>query len=56
MAASKDGEQYSSDEAQRRFEALVRSALNTPPAPMKDRPTKRGESKGGVKEAVKPSS
>ncbi len=29
------------EEAQRRFEKLVRTALNTPPKPMKDMPRKR---------------
>jgi hypothetical protein len=38
---------------QRRFEALVKSALNTPPKPMKDRPKKRKESK--ARKAAKPS-
>jgi hypothetical protein len=38
-------DQYSEEETQRRFEALVRAALNTPPAPLKDRPKKRRESK-----------
>lgn len=33
--------QYDPQEAQRRFEKLVRTALNTPPKPMKDMPRKR---------------
>jgi hypothetical protein len=45
MAEKND--QYSEEEVQRRFEALVKAALNTPPTPMKDRTTKRRESKGG---------
>ena len=32
---------YSEEEAQRRFEKLVRTALKTPPKPMKDMPRKR---------------
>lgn len=36
---------YPEEEAQRRFEALVKAALNTPPAPMKDRPKERSEPK-----------
>jgi hypothetical protein len=47
-------DEYSTEEAQRRFEALVKWALSTPPKPMKDRPKKRGESKG--RKAAKPSS
>jgi hypothetical protein len=34
-------DQYSEDEAQRRFEALILAALNTPPKPLKDIPRKR---------------
>ncbi len=45
---------YDNEEAQRRFEALVKAALNTPPKPMKDRPKKRKESK--ARKAAKPSS
>lgn len=36
-----DDAAYPADEAQRRFERLVRTALNTPPKPMKDMPRKR---------------
>jgi hypothetical protein len=53
---SKPDDHYTEEEANRRFEALVRSALNTPPAPMKDRPTKRSESKGVARRATKASS
>lgn len=41
---------YSEEETQRRFEALVKSALNTPPEhKTKDRPAKRKESKARVR-------
>jgi hypothetical protein len=50
----KNDAEFSEDETQRRFEALVKSALNTPPKAKKDRPKKRGESKG--RKAAKPSS
>ena len=36
MGGKAEREQYDSDEAQRSFEKLVRTALNTPPKPMKD--------------------
>ncbi len=36
-----EGGDYGADEAQRRFEKLVRTALSTPPKPMKDMPRKR---------------
>lgn len=39
-AASGD-DRLPDDEAQRRFEKLVRTALNTPPKPMKDMLRKR---------------
>jgi hypothetical protein len=43
-------ERCSDEEAQRRFEVLVKAALNTPPKPMKDVPRKRAvSSRGGVK-------
>jgi hypothetical protein len=54
-ARTKNDEVYPAEEAQRRFEALVKAALNTPPSPMKDRPRKLRESKSGRK-AAKPSS
>jgi hypothetical protein len=41
----KDENRFSDEEAQRRFETLLEAALNTPPAPMKDRPKKGSESK-----------
>jgi hypothetical protein len=41
---SEDG--YDKEETQRRFEKLVRTALNTPPKPMKDLPRKRPVPKG----------
>ena len=47
MGGKAEGEQYDSDEAQRRFEKLVRTALNTPPKPMKDMPRKRPAAKPG---------
>jgi hypothetical protein len=41
MADDQQTDQYSEEEAQRRFEALIRAALNTPPKPMKDIPRQR---------------
>jgi hypothetical protein len=35
MATKRDNEQYSEQEAQQRFERLVKSALNTRPKPLK---------------------
>jgi hypothetical protein len=40
MAPSRSDDQYPPDEAQRRFEALVRAAINTPP---QHRPAKTGD-------------
>jgi hypothetical protein len=37
-----DNEQYDEAESQRRFEAALRAALNTPPKPLKDMPKKKG--------------
>ena len=45
---------YSADEAQRRFEKLVRTALNTPPKPMKDMPRKRPAPKAKPGKTAKP--
>lgn len=45
MGGKAEGEQYDSDEAQRRFEKLVRTALNTPPKPMKNVPRKKAPPK-----------
>ena len=48
---------HSPQEAQRRFEKLVRTALNTPPKPMKDIPRKqRPAPKVEPGKAAKPSS
>lgn len=41
IEAKKPEDQHSEEETQRRFEALVRTALSTPPKPMKDMPRKR---------------
>jgi hypothetical protein len=40
-----DDQLYSDEEAQRRFEALVRAVLSTPPRPLKDMPRKRAQPK-----------
>ncbi len=53
MGAKTEGEQYASEEAQRRFEKLLRTALNTPPKPMKDMPRKRPVPKAKADKAVK---
>jgi hypothetical protein len=41
----KRDEQYSEQEAQRRFETAIRAAFVTPPKPMKDIPRKRPKTK-----------
>jgi hypothetical protein len=43
-------EQFSQKEAQARFEAALKSALNTPPKPLKDKPKVR---KAAKKESTK---
>lgn len=40
MRTKADADQYSEPEAQRRFMAAVKAALNTPPKPLKDIPKK----------------
>jgi hypothetical protein len=45
---------YSDEEAQRRFQALIRAALNTPPLHMKDIPRKRPEAKRRPDEPTSP--
>lgn len=46
-------EAFGEEEAQRRFEKLVRTALNTPPKPMKDMPRKRPGAEAKAKRAPK---
>lgn len=46
MSLKTNPECFSDEEAQRRFEATLKAALNTPPKPLKDAPRKRAESKG----------
>jgi hypothetical protein len=41
MSTKNRNDDYSPEEAQRRFEAAIKSALNTPPKPRKDMPRKR---------------
>jgi len=41
MEEDEASDRLDEQEAQRRFEKLVRTALNTPPKPMKDMPRKR---------------
>jgi len=41
MAERRQNDQLSSAETQRRFEAALRGAFNTPPKPMKDIPRRR---------------
>jgi len=50
---SEEQDRYSDEEAQRRFEALVRAALNTPPLRLKNIPRKRPESKRKVGSVAK---
>jgi len=53
--AAKPADEYVEEETQRRFEKLVRTALNTPPKPMKDMPRKRPATKAKPGKAAKPS-
>jgi hypothetical protein len=41
MGAKQPDDQYTEEEAQRRFLATVKAALNTPPKPLKELPRKR---------------
>jgi len=41
----KDDDEYSAKEAKARFEAALRGGLSTAPKPLKDIPTKDGESR-----------
>jgi hypothetical protein len=41
----RQSEQYAKNEAQRRFDAVLRGAFDTPPQPMKDIPRKRAKMK-----------
>jgi hypothetical protein len=43
MVAKSDPDQFSEEEAQRRFQALLRAAVTTPPKPLKDMPKKRAK-------------
>ncbi len=52
----KSESELNENEVQRRFEKLVRTALNTPPNPMKDMPRKRAVAKAKPGRAAKPSS
>jgi hypothetical protein len=40
---AKNSEQYTEKEAKRRFMAALKSAVNTPPKPLKDVPKKRAK-------------
>ena len=42
MSVKSRNDDYPPEEAQRRFEAALRAALNTPPKPVKDMPKKKG--------------
>jgi len=50
MRKSQD-DAHDSEEVQRRFEALMKAALNTPPEHTRDRPRKRSASKPAAKTA-----
>ena len=45
MGTPTRAEQYSNDEADRRFRAALKAAVNTPPKPLKDKPKRTGESR-----------
>jgi hypothetical protein len=49
MPANKDQEQYNEREAQRRFEAALKSALNTPHTPLREKPKVRTVKKATAK-------
>lgn len=46
--------QYEGEEAERRFQALLKAAVNTPPAPMKDRAGRKGAGKDQASASKKP--
>jgi len=51
MARKQQSDEYPEEETQRRFEALVKAALNTPPKPVNQRSTtRRRSSKGDAKQ------
>jgi hypothetical protein len=54
MTRAQDDEGFTDEEAQRRFEAALRAALNTPPRPLKDRPPERPEPKGKGRKRITP--
>jgi hypothetical protein len=45
----KNGEQYSEEEAQRRFLAALKSGVNTPPKPLKSMTPKRPKKQSRAK-------
>ena len=49
-----DADTFPPDEAQRRFEALVRAAINTPPTHRQDGARKEPESNRKARKAAKP--
>jgi hypothetical protein len=53
MEEDEASDRLDEQEAQRRFEKLVRTALNTPPKPMKDMPRKRPTAKAEPAKAEK---
>jgi hypothetical protein len=54
MGRSKPEDTFAPEEAQRRFEALLRAVLTTPPLRLKDVPRKRPQSKRKVEAAGDP--
>jgi hypothetical protein len=46
---TKENERYGEKEAQARFEAALKGALNTPPKPLKDKPKVRKAKKAKKK-------
>jgi hypothetical protein len=54
MVERRSDEQYSRDEAQRRFDDALRGAFKTPPTPMKDIPKKRQRTRIKVRKKQKP--
>lgn len=54
MTVPAQEDSYTEEEAQRRFEAIVRGAGKTPPKPLNDRPRELPEAKGRVTRKVNP--
>jgi hypothetical protein len=45
MAPKKDDDQYSAEETEQRLQRILRGGFSGPPTPLKDIPTREGESR-----------